>query len=267
MFCRSCGKEIKNESVFCPYCGKKTCQDEIKPRSKKIEKQDLPDFEVLPILSSIIFYIGIIVFLLLNIKMAPGIGRMHTIHYCVGAAIIVLLACAIGAFRSQEITNAGHIVALIFGLILLVSSIGLRIVYEAKIDEALSDIPNTGSVYVTVKLNEKFYARETGTVENPYSYIIIDNQRYDDTTTICVELNKEYSIQIGAGYRNKTGVSNSSAHGKTSRSISFLPESLRSDYSLLEKVPLESSSNQGEIYANVTIYFERFCPFWDVILK
>ena len=174
--------------------------------------------------------------------------------------LVIIAAVVVHKIRNKQFTHKRQLIALVFGLLLLIPSLTLRIVYECKVDATVADIPKSGTVCVRIKLDEEFYSYYTeGMVREPYSYITIDGNRTEGTTTWQLELNKAYSAKIGAGYEGRSGVASSAASGSTDKTITFTQSNLRSGYTINERVSL------GGGYANVTIEFERVCTFWEVI--
>lgn len=262
MFCRFCGKAIKDDSVFCPCCGKAQESESENRATPKIEipKTKKIDTFTLSTIASICFYLGIIVFLILFMKMAPGVGGEQFLSYLKGATLMIVVAVIIDKIRKKSFTKKRQMVALVFGLLLLIPSLTLRIVYESKVDAAVADIPKSGTVCVRVRLDEEFYSYyKSGSVREPYSYISIDGHKFSGTSTFAVELNQAYTTKIGAGYEGEVRVASSSASGSINKTITFTQSNLQNGYSIQEKVPM------GSGYAEVTIKFERVCTFWEVI--
>lgn len=260
MFCRSCGKAVEDDSEFCPYCGKKQVTTETSSYQREIKSTHNIDIFTLKTIASIVFYVGIIGFLILLFKIAPGVGNKTVLSYVVIAAITITLAIIVHKIRGKNLTKKRQIIAIIFGLLLLIPSITLRIVYETKVDGVAANIPSSGTVCVQVKLDEEFYSYYyEGMVREPYSYITIDGRRYDGTTEFLIDMGKQYTVQIGAGYEGRSGVASSSASGKITDTITLSPTNLRSGYTATKQVNLDGG------YANVTINLVRVCTFWEVI--
>lgn len=255
MFCRFCGKSILDDSVFCPYCGKSIGANKNTPKSSIIGKIDI---STVAIISSACFYAGITVFLILLLKMAPGTGIISVVAYIIGATIAIVGAVIVHRIQKKEYTKKRQLVALVFGLLLLIPSITLRIVYECKVDVAVADIPESGTVCVEIKIDEEFYSYYyEGMVREPYSKITLDGQ---SGSVMYVELNEPYEAKISAGYAGRSGVADSSVYGSINRTITFTKEKLSKDYIITEEVPFDSG------YADVTVNFKRICTFWEVIL-
>lgn len=260
MFCRFCGKAIQEDSEFCPYCGKMQGQTATPKTEFKISKLEKINIYTLDIVATIFFYVGIIGFLILYVKMAPGVGTSKFVSYIIGAAITIVAAVIVHKIRDKEFTHKRQLMALVFGLLLLIPALTLRIVYECKVDAAVVDIPETGTVYAQTKLGVDFYSYYyEGTVIEPYSYIALNGEEARGTTTLQIELNSTYSAEIGAGHLGRRGVASSAASGKIDRALLFSKDDLQNGYTLCEKVPIDGG------YANVTIEFTRVCTFWEVI--
>lgn len=264
MFCRFCGKAIQEDSEFCPYCGKAQGATPKHHTTKrpapaiKFPKFDCIDIFTLEIIASICFYIGIIGFLILFMTMAPGIGVDKFIAYIIGAAITIVSAVIVHKIRSKEFTKKRQLVALVFGLLLLIPSITLRIVYECKVDTAVADIPKSGTVCIGVDTDAEFYSYYgEGMIRNPYSRITFDGH---NGNTLYVDLNKPYTAKISAGHEGRSGVALSSASGSKEKTVTFTQSNLRNGYTFSESVSMSGGS------ATVTVKVKRICTFWDVIL-
>ena len=267
MFCRFCGKPIQEDSVYCPYCGKQQeSHQETNVPSKeqtkvKRDKSNGINIATLSVVATICFYTGIVGFLILFMKMAPGIGGQRFSAYLIGAITVIVVAVVVHKIRDAAYTKRRQMLALVFGLILLIPSVILRIVYEYKVDDAVADIPKSGFVYVRVKLDEEFYSPFTsGLVREPYSYLTINGEKTEGSI-IQIELNKAYSAKIGVGYAGvrTAELSSDSTSGKIDKTITITQKNLKNGYTIKATVPLDG------IYADVTVTFERVCTFWDVI--
>ncbi len=263
MFCRFCGKAIQENSEFCPYCGKAQGATTKHPTPKrpaptiKFPKFDGIDIFTLEIIASICFYVGIIGFLILFMKMAPGIGGNKFIAYIIGAAITIVAAVIVHKIRNKEFTKKRQLVALVFGLLLLIPSITLRIVYECKVDAAVADIPKSGTVCIEIDTDAEFYSfYGEGLIRNPYSKISFDGH---SANTLYVDLNKPYTAKISAGHEGRSGVASSSASGSKEKTVTFTQANLRNGYTFNENVSISGG------HANVTVKIKRICTFWDVI--
>ncbi len=218
------------------------------------------DIYTLDFIASICFYVGIIGFLILLIKMAPGVDNWKIISYVVIAAITIVAAFVVNTLREKKFTYKRQLIALAFGLLLLIPAMTLRVVYECKVDATIADIPNSGFVYVKVKLDEEFYSKNSsGMIRRPYSYITIDGDQIDGKGTLKIELNKRYLTKIGAGHDGLYGEVEPYDFGSKNKNITFTQNDLLDGLTITEKVSLKNG------YANVTVEFERVCTFWEVI--
>ena len=114
MYCRFCGKQIQDDSAFCPYCGKalapQTSFSQPSPQlssnpshqSKPKPKSSEVSIGTLSIIASICFYLGIIGFLILYIRMAPGLNDQQIISYFIGATVVIVLAVIVNKIRKQK---------------------------------------------------------------------------------------------------------------------------------------------------------------------
>lgn len=258
MFCRFCGKSIQYDSEFCAYCGRAQGPSKTPPNPIKTTKPNGIDIFTLETIASICYYVGIVGFLIFFMKMAPGIGGDKFIAYLIGAGIAIVAAVIVHKISNKHFNKKRQLVALVFGLLLLVPSIALRIVYECKVDAATADMPKSGTVCVEIDIDEEFYSYFTeGFVREPYSKITLDGH---SGNKLYIELNKAYSAKISAGYEGQSGIALSGASGSKDKTITFTQANLRNGYTIKEKVSL------GGGYAEVTVTFERVCTFWEVIL-
>ena len=219
MFCRFCGKPIQEDSIYCPYCGKQQeAHQETNMPSKgqtKVtsDRSNGINIATLSLIATICFYTGIVGFLVLFIKMAPGIGSQRFSSYLIGTITVIVVAVIVHKIRDAAYTKRRQLLALVFGLILLIPSVILRIVYECKVDDAVADIPKSGFVYVRVRLDEEFYSPfMSGLIREPYSYLTINGEKTEGSI-IQIELNKAYSAKIGAGYAGAKTAESSSGSG------------------------------------------------------
>lgn len=263
MFCRFCGKNIQDDSEYCPYCGK-FLQVEIapvhQPKSQTKFNLDKINLSTLDTIASYFFYIGIIVFLILLFKMAPGIGSGAIISYLAIASIVIILSVIVHKIRNKKYTKQRQLIAIIWGLSLLISSISLRIVYEAKVDGITANIPSSGMVCVRAHLDKEFYSYYSeGRIKNPYAYITVDGERHEGGGDFLIEIGKEYTLVVGAGHEG--GTSTGYDFGNTSIAITLTPENLQNSFTTTQEVPMHGG------YAKVTITLQRICTFWEVVFS
>ena len=254
MYCRFCGKEIADQSVYCQFCGKKLIYSEMNDCSGELPKRKEKGSKEYSIIVTSVFYVGIVTFLLMFMKMAPGVGTKQIVCYLFGASVAIGLAVLVNKVRTERFTYGREAMALAFGLLLLIPSITLRIIYEYKVDKAVADIPNSGIVYVDMSTDEEFFSYfKEGYVYDPSTSIRIDDVWYEGSAVFSIELGETYSMRVGSGY--------SGNHSFTDTTLQITSEMLEEgEYTLVEKVSLDNLE-----YVIVTITFMRVCTFWEVI--
>ena len=277
LFCRFCGKQIVDDSVFCPYCGKSldekekeasqikkeipiiqvgsttkgTDYDNYKKRANKIASNSLRKA------TRIICYIALGVFLLFNIKMAPMYGWAKIFFYLGAAAIAIGLIVVFNKKIVKGESKRQFIFCLFIALFVIISSVGLRIIYESKVDYVESQIPTNGQILVSLSENTKYYnSTGTGTIRDPSTIIKIGEKWYDSGDKIPVELNKSYPFRFSAG--------GSGIGGHTDDNIIFSKESFSNGKYQLSTSVYFYVSNVSK--AEVDLTFTRFCTFWEVVL-
>lgn len=274
MFCRFCGKSIEGDSLFCPYCEKPLEENGAKPENTVSQPaMTNTTFNVrddayylsqaskiagntLISITKIICYVALAIFLFLNIKMAPSYGTTKTIIYIITAATAIALVALLNkkVFAGKSKTKFKFV--LIVSIIAIIASVGLRIVYETKVDSVTTQFPTSGCIKVTVKTHTDYYnATGTGYITNPSTNIRIDETWYDSGDVIEVALNQKYTMRVGAG-----GLGGG---GYIDTSITFTSASFKNgQYTITKEVGITS----GPAYmAEVQLTFERYCTFWEVI--
>lgn len=275
MFCRFCGKSIVDDSVFCPCCGKRLEENAPEPEKTNLQptvtdtafnvRDDAYYFSqaskiagsTLISATKIICYAALAVFLFLNIKMAPSYGAIQVVIYVITAAIAIGLVVLFNkkVFVGNSKTKFKGV--LIISVIVIVVSVGLRIVYEAKVDSVTAQIPTSGSIRVIMTEHTDYYNDTgTGTVINPSTDIRIGEKWYFDSGVVIeVTLDQRYSMRVGA--------SGSGNGGYTDTDITFRNSSFENgQYTVTEEI--EIASDPASI-AEVQLTFKRYCTFWEVI--
>ena len=252
MFCRFCGKKMQENSAFCRHCGN---NQTVMPSAVAADPNACcgSNLKTISRVATVVFYLGVVTFLVLFIKMAPGIGNIRFLTYILGAAVSISLAVLVNKLCAKKNTKGCKVIALMFGLVLLISSIALRIVYEAKVDVVTAAIPGSGSVYVSMTTDEEFYSYvNEGIIHDPSSNIRIGDKWYQERGVFVVELNRPYPMRVGSGYSGNGGYIDTS--------ITFTEENLKNGYTVTKEVPLDDVE-----FAVVTIQFVRVCGFWEVV--
>ncbi len=274
MFCRFCGKNIEDDSLFCPYCGKLL-------EGKQIEQErtiSQPTMNTPPVnlrddayylnqaskiagstlisITKLACYVALAVFLVLNIKMAPSYGITKIVFYVITSAIAIGLIALFNKKVLSAKSKAKYTFALIFSIIVIVASVGLRIVYESKVDSVTAQFPRSGSIKVRMSTHTDYYnATGTGSIRNPSTSIRIGENRYNNGAIIEVNLNEKYSMRVGAG--------GSRGSGYTDTNITFTNDSFKTgQYSITKEVIITSGPAS---MAEVQLTFKRYCTFWEVI--
>lgn len=274
MFCKFCGKSIEDDSVFCPYCGKSLEGSTVNPErtitqpAKTNTVFNIRDDayylsqaskiagSTLISITKFVCYVALAVFLLLNTKMAPSYGTTKTVVYVITAAIAIGLVVLFNKKVLPGKSKAKYTVVLIASVIVIVASVGLRIVYETKMDSVTAQFPASGSIKVTMTTHTDYYnATGTGTIRNPSTNIRIGEKWYNSGAVIEVALDQKYSMRVGAG--------GSGSGGYIDTSITFTNASFNNgQYTVTEEVRITSGPAS---MAEVQLTFKRYCTFWEVI--
>lgn len=259
MYCRFCGSEIKDDSIFCSFCGKSLNQTNgnIRKHKRKLLSTESFFSKLSTETTSNMLYISLCVFWILWWKMAPSIGLYHFIFFISGVALTIFLTVLVEKWRKKCHVSKSNLIVIICCLVLLIPSISLRIVYEAKVDDVNADIPSSGQVYVKLDIDDDYYTYgNPRLIDDPtVSVKIGDNLRDGNhiSNIFKVELNKKYTAIIGVENREGSGSSN--------KIVEFTSNNLKNGYLL----------NVGDInmgwgtIADITVRFERICLFWEVI--
>lgn len=272
MFCRYCGKNIKEDSEFCPFCGQKlstaintpvTTSTYQEPATSPVKSDEYYIKEAEKLASSSLqsackffCYTALAVFLFFNLKMAPFYGTAQIVAYIVMAAVAICLVMLFNKKILPGRSKSAYSAVLWLSIIVIAASVGLRVVYESKVDAAESDFSSSSSVYVTMTLHTDYFnATGTGTIRNPSSHIKIGDAWHDSGDSFEVALNKQYDMRVGSG--------GSGSGGYIDTTIKFMPSSFKDGkYVITKEVRITSGPAS---LAEVTATFRRFCPFWDVI--
>ncbi len=129
-FCTKCGKELNEESVFCPYCGQAKGEDPI--AEAPVEKQEVKEYMVFGILA----YLGILVLIpLFGAPKKSAYCRFHTnqgLVLWIASLILDVLDIALGivggllgifGIVAELISGAGGIFILVLMIIGIVNAV------------------------------------------------------------------------------------------------------------------------------------------------
>ena len=251
MYCKYCGRSITIDSTFCPYCGKLLGQ----PQARSNQNIFTSDRGISQTFKKSVFVLSIItliVFLVLLWKMVPNIVSGKTLSYIIVAAIAFVLFYIFSHFYDNSESKFFFYFAAIVAALILVSSVGLRIVYEAKVDAYIADVPTDGKVVLKIKTTTNYYSYlNSGVIQNPRTSVYIDGKDLKSGSTFTAYLNKTYPMTIHSGYRE--------TYGNKKTDITFSKNSI-SGKSLEERIVLNTNE-----YAIVNLSFSREGEFWDVI--
>ena len=256
MFCRYCGKAIAEDSEFCTYCGKSLTGtatiEKAKTNSKIVSLFKTVGNFVLNNISLFVMtfgYIALGVFLIFNMKMSPFYGGWKFLAYLAEGAIAIALL----VLTKRKIAECSllpiQILSLVFSVLVIFSSISLRIVYDAKVDAAKKDIPNYGSVLIDIDRDTDYYAYSVGMVYDPHTSVKLDGK--SDISKI--DFGKPMQLEIECKGNGKKGTK--------SETITFSPSDFKNgEYTITKSVYIE-----GGLSATIEITFKRICTFWEVI--
>lgn len=274
MFCRFCGKEVKDDSKFCPYCGKPQGvaanivnntkegiiakgpeQSERNYTYYKKKADNMASYTLMKI-TKIMSYIALGVFLFFSIKMSPMYGWAKFFCYLLMAGIAISLLML---FNKKVFTGESkklYHLSLFISVFAIVFSVGLRIVYEAKVDYVKQQMPSSGEILFSMSEKTEYYSNTgTGTIRNPKTVIRIGDKWYDSGDIIPIRLNESYSLRVGSG--------GSGSGGYTDGTLVISKSSLSNGkYTIRKEVNILSGPAS---MAEVTISFSRYCTFWEVI--
>lgn len=236
------------DSDYCPYCGKNI----------NVSNKAAVENSRLRQASKIVFYIGIIIFLILYIDIAPGFGWLKTFAYVAGAGIVIIAAIILNKNAKKSSTKGIYTAMIAFSACLMLFSISLRIIYESKVDTALSDIPTSGSVYVKLTAEDEYYSStKEGYVSDPSVSVKIGETWYESGDSFKAELQQAYPIRVGCSYHIQGQVDG----GYNDGTIVFTRDSLKNSYIRNETINITYTE-----YAEIKLTFTREITFWEVIL-
>lgn len=257
MFCRYCGKSIAEDSDFCTYCGRliNNNPNDMTPSAKeKLCNKKLSDSnsffaEHLPLIVRTLCYIALGTFLFFNIKMAPFYGWWKFLAYVVEAAIAIYLTILTKDRISESNSFNLKLLSVIFSVLIILSSVTLRIVYESKVDIVEKDIPRSGTILVDISRDTDYYSYTSGLVSDPSTSISINGA--SDPAKVTLGQPTKLDIKVKGNHKS----------GTTSDTITlYASDFADGTYSITKRVYLD-----GGISATVKVTLRRYCTFWEVI--
>lgn len=249
MFCRYCGKTIADDSDFCTYCGKSLnasnslAEPAPKEKPKKTYHYTNLDFYMIALC-----YLALGIFLFFNIKMAPFYGGWKFLAYIVEAAIAIFLTWVVKEKLEGFAPSKIKICSIVLSVLVIISSISLRVIYESKVEAAEADMPKSGPIIVDISRKVEYSSYGGGVVYDPETSVEIDGA--SDITEIT--LGKPFTLEIECEGNNK--------RDNMSETLTLTASNFRNGiYTTTKMLYL------GGIRTEVKITLERVCTFWDVI--
>lgn len=284
MFCRFCGKQLQDDSDFCTYCGQRLnenntekCEQpsqntqafyekDVISKDDSFYRQEVAKIasKTLVTVTKVVCYITLAVFLFLGVDMAPSYGVTQTMFYIPLAAIAILLVVLFNKKVLSGNRKALYQLSLVFSLFVLFSTVGLRLVYESKVDYVTSQMPSSGVVTLKMVSHTEFYnSTGTGMVSDPSTNIRIGTNWVESGDIIEINLDQKYDLRVGVSGR-ASGVVYVSFGDYVDSSIVFSPAYFSNGpYIVTKEVKIDSSAVD---LAEVQMKFTRYCTFWEVIL-
>lgn len=263
MYCRYCGKTIADDSVFCTYCGKLTsspfdgnCTGETNSstyNNNKTKRNVMARHG--PLIVKTLCYIALGVFLIFNIKMAPFYGWWKFLAYIVEAVIAICLTNLVKNNISQRSSWVAKSFVVLVSMVVITSSIFLRILYDSKVERVEYDVPNSGAILIEISEDTDYYSRSYfsysgGLVYDPSTSVLINGT----THSTQIEMGQPLQLEVTVEGNGKSASANDT--------ISLYATDFKNGkYTLIKEMYLKDG-----ISAEVTITIRRYCTFWDVIL-
>ena len=257
MFCRYCGKAIADDSDFCTYCGKplfeklNNISTEEKTRNISASYKAKSNFFTnnISLLVKAFCYIALGVFLFFNIKMAPFYSGWKLLAYIAEGTIAIVLT----VLTKRKIADSSYMsikmISLTFSILVILSSITLRIVYDAKVDMVEKDIPSSGTILVDVGYDTDYYSYITGVVYDPNTSVEINGANDDAKITFGQPTKLEITVK---GNQQKDSISDI---------ITLHPSDfVNGKYTITKHLYLDGGPS-----ASVDVKLRRYCTFWEVI--
>jgi hypothetical protein len=179
-----------------------------------------------------IFIIGIILFLILLIKMAPGTGEMKFLFYVIIAIPFIFLSIALYKIGFRKATDTWLNIMVAFVILLNVGTVSACILYEMKYQHAVEDIPDTGTVTLKISVDDEYYSiTKTGYVTNPSAHVKLGDEWYENGDTLTVTLQESYFLRTGCSYSYNGQIEGS----YNDDSITFSSANLENSYRIRRK--------------------------------
>ena len=114
MFCSNCGNKISEHSQFCGRCGCKVTRVNFKTeknlpkiiKSKEKTTENLIGKKIIPIIASVLIFIGVVTFGTIAFSRLNNITRSIILYLC----SFVLLSVGIYIFKKKNVKTIGEII-------------------------------------------------------------------------------------------------------------------------------------------------------------
>ena len=243
MLCTHCGKDIDDNSTFCRYCGKTVTDSAYEPNHQKNPAQS-------PLLLAVLCNISLVIFLILNIKMAPFHGSAKVIAYLAeGIAAVYLTQLAKRKLSHHPSPRLIRTVIAICSVVILIS-FGLRIVYNVKVDAAEKDFPRSGTILVEIDESTSYHASQHF-ISHPNTTVKINGSKKN----AALQLGEPVELMIKCSGRNI-------GSGYIQEAITLDADDFTNDCSATLSKTVTISKYTA---ATVTVTLKRYCSFWSVI--
>lgn len=277
MYCRFCGKQILDDSEFCSFCGKQLSGETEYPNLgvkdhtmatddvQRLRHTDSEYYQMAQKTSSYtlesytkkICYTSFVIFLILYIKMAPGVGDTKFFTYIGGAAIAIGLTVLFMKISDRSSSALFYKVSLCIGIVVILLSVGLRIIYETKVDTVLKDFSPERTIYVEVSAKEELYSGHYQQMKESFTTVTIDGITYDNGDVAKVKVNQRNTAEISSGYED---LNHHDICESVKVPVTFSEENLSTPYLFKKKIKLSFDT-----YSETEVTFTRICEFWEVI--
>lgn len=165
MFCQNCGNNVKDNEIYCPYCGSKVERGEGAPEVKPVNpdkpvnemKWVQPVMITLFILTLLIWFLGFIGYVIivgLTIKDPLDLSEYFKLYLPIIALVISTLCLSLGIFfKAKKYQTVKNIVIGIIGTISAIVSVVLIGVVTRELNKA-PKLSVTSEYYLDMKVME-----------------------------------------------------------------------------------------------------------------
>ena len=262
MFCRFCGKNIADNSSFCRFCGKKLIDETYKSTDIKthstLHNLYKNAFAFLhKNISSIVkifSYAALVVYLLLNMLMAPFYGFAKSLAYLISAIVAVLLTIFTKRIIAKCDSLKIKLLSILSSSLIIIFSLILSSMYIIKVNDFVNDFSGVEKIIVDTSHNVKYYSKYNPTIiyeNNEHANIKLDGKNTSKTNTFFLE--KPMNLELECIVNGTKNTLNDT--------IIFYPYNFENgEYTVIKSIDIDYN-----LSATVEITFKRICSFWDVI--